>query len=226
MKYEEMITGLAEEMLEKIACEAEEVEVEETEVEMTEEEIEQLAAEMFEEELCKLAKETEEVEKAEMTEEEVEEVLAEMTEEEIEQLAAEIEAEEMQKEAGVVSRLMGSKGKLEGLQKAYYGATKGLNVAKGEANNAMAKHYASKRKAVRNAINAEKKAVRNTRIGAGVAAAGAGAGAMALNKKRVQEKAASYFEEAEFLKQAAEEAYNEALMMQDAAIRLFNNMEE
>lgn len=182
MKYEEMITGLAEEMLEKIACEAEEVEVEETEVEMTEEEIEQLAAE--------------------------------------------IEAEEMQKEAGVVSRLMGSKGKLEGLQKAYYGATKGLNVAKGEANNAMAKHYASKRKAVRNAINAEKKAVRNTRIGAGVAAAGAGVGAMALNKKRVQEKAASYFEEAEFLKQAAEEAYNEALMMQDAAIRLFNNMEE
>lgn len=214
-KYRELVHGLAAEMLEKVASESEEMEVvagEEgcEEVELTEEEIEQLAEELYGEALAKTA--------------------AEYTEEEEMEVEASEEEEDLEKEAGVVSRLMGSKEKLHGLKAAYGQATKGMNVAKGQLSNDMAKHYANKRGAIRNAIKAEKKAVRNTRIGVGAAAAGTAAmGAGAANmllKNKAQEKAASYYEEAEFLKQAAEEAYNEAILMQEAAAVLYNNFED
>lgn len=212
-KYRELVHGLAAEMLEKVASEAEEMEVVASEegceeVELTEEEIEQLAEELYGEALAKTA--------------------AEYTEEEMEVEASE-EEEDLEKEAGVVSRLMGSKEKLHGLKAAYGQATKGMNVAKGQLSNDMAKHYATKRGAIRNAIKAEQKAVRNTRIGVGAAAAGTaaiGAGAANMLKNKAQEKAASYYEEAEFLKQAAEEAYNEAILMQEAAAVLYNNFED
>lgn len=214
--YRQLVQGLAAEMLEKVAQEAEEleegmeVEASEEEVELTEEEIEQLAEELYNEALEKTAQE------------------AGLVEEEMEVEASE-EEEDLEKEAGVVSRLMGSKAKLGGLKAAYGQATKGMNVAKGQLSNDMAKHYANKRGAIRNAIKAEQKAVRNTRIGVGAAAAGtaaAGAGAANMLKNKAQEKAASYYNEAEFLKQAAEEAYNEALLMQEAAAVLYNNFED
>ena len=203
MKYEDIINGLAEEMLEKIASEIDEEEVveevasEEVE-ELTEEEIEQLAEEMYMEELQKLAEAEEETE--------------------LEKEAEAEEEAELEKEAN-----------LKGIKTAIKGAAtkvapKGFKNAK--ANKEMAEA------ALGGALNPHNPALKKYKkekaklvAGAGATAAGT-AGAIAYGRKKVQEKAASYFEEAEFLKQAAEEAYQEAIMMQDAAVKLYNRMEE
>ena len=58
-----------------------------------------------------------------------------------------------------------------------------------------------------------------------IGGAGAGAGMAAMHYGR-QNKAAAYFNEAQFLKQAAEESYLEAQAMEDAAILAYNVMNE
>lgn len=205
-KYRELVHGLAAEMLEKVASEAEEMEVEASEeVELTEEEIEQLAEELYGEALVKTA--------------------TEYTEEEMEVEA--FEEEDLEKEAGVVSRLMGTKAKKLGEMAAR--SQNRMNKAVSSGNVAGYLKSKGAHQQISNALNAEKKAVRNTRIGVGTAAVGTaaiGAGAANMLKNKAQEKAASYYEEAEFLKQAAEEAYNEAILMQEAAAVLYNNFED
>lgn len=67
-------------------------------------------------------------------------------------------------------------------------------------------------------------------VGAPLAVGGvAGAGIGHMHRKKInangQEKAAEYFEEAEIYKQAAEEAYQEALEMEAQAIDMFNYFE-
>ena len=67
----------------------------------------------------------------------------------------------------------------------------------------------------------------------GIPAAGAvgvaGLGIAHANRRRLnangQEKAAAYFEEAEIYKEAAEEAYDEALAMEEAALNLYDYFE-
>ena len=63
--------------------------------------------------------------------------------------------------------------------------------------------------------------------GVGVGVAGLGYGHMKRNRinSKGQEKAAEYFEEAEIYKQAAEEAYEEALAMEEAALNLYDYFE-
>lgn len=65
----------------------------------------------------------------------------------------------------------------------------------------------------------------------GVGAIGlAGLGISHVARRRLnangQEKAAAYFEEAEIYKEAAEEAYDEALAMEEAALNLYDYFEE
>lgn len=67
-------------------------------------------------------------------------------------------------------------------------------------------------------------------VGAPIAVGGvAGAGIGHMHRKKInangQEKAAAYFEEAEIYKQAAEEAYQEALEMEVQALDMFNYFE-
>ena len=151
-----------------------------------------------------------------------------LAEEMLEKIAEDVEQEELEKEsslAGIAKRtgqlLTGSKAK--SLKGAVNRA--GNIMTKAENAGDVAKFYKAQdlQGAATKALKKERMAVAGARTAVGV---GAGAGIAALQKQKVQEKAAGYFEEAEFLKQAAEEAYNEALMMQDAAVALFNRMEE
>ena len=62
---------------------------------------------------------------------------------------------------------------------------------------------------------------------AGMGVAGLGIGHVARKRLNAngQEKAAAYFEEAEIYKEAAEEAYDEALAMEEAALNLYDYFE-
>lgn len=213
MNYEDMINGLAEEMLEKIANEIDEEEAFEESVmeeveELTEEEIEQLAEEMYMEELQKLAG-YEEVEEYEELEKE-----AGLSRSHVKALSNKAVNEFKKSKAG--QKIMNSE------------AVRGYNTAK--INKELVEKALGGKVDANNPALKKYKKERNKLIagaaGVGTAGVAAGAGAVAYGRKKVQEKAASYFEEAEFLKQAAEEAYQEAIMMQDAAVQLYNRMEE
>ena len=102
---------------------------------------------------------------------------------------------------------------------------KGINV---QDLQFLSKIDGAEGKAARKLLN-NAKAKRVAAIAAPLAAAGAGVGALALAKKRKQdqdiaEKAAAYYEEAQMLKQAAQEAFNEAQLYEDAAIEVLAEM--
>ena len=210
MRYEDMINGLAEEMLEKIANEIEEEEVEVEEFETEEFEGEEVEAEEFE------------VEEEEFDEEELESLAEEMFLEELEKVAYGVE-EELEKEAGVnFEKVRAAAGKAvdKVAPKSFKNAKANKELVEATLGNVSPHNPAVK------AYKKEKAKLIGKAVAGTAGVAGAGAGAVALRKRKAQEKAAAYFEEAEFLKQAAEEAYNEALMMQDAAVALFNRMED
>lgn len=222
MEYNEMIAGLADEMLEKIAAEDDEYGYDDGYYEGEEG--------YYEDEDGYYGDEDGDY----ITEEDLEY----MSDEELEALASAMYEEELEKTAGAkwdaVKAVPGRVGR----------------AVKNYGSNMVAKEWRAKGKDVRAAKRAVKKAGDHPAVidavdpiaearkgrnaarkktlkawGGTAAVGGAGYGAYRL-KAKGQEKAAALYEEAQLYKQAAEEIFEESQMIQDAATLVFDYLDE
>lgn len=216
MNYDEMINGLADEMLEKIAADEDDYGYEDG---------------YYGEDGYDYEDEYDEDDY--ITEDE----LDAMSDEELEALASAIYENELEKTAGAKwDAVKAVPGRVGGAIKNYGKNMVGYDAIKNQKKiRAIKKHSGEgdykqlrsykKRVASRNAgLKATGKAWAGT--AAGAAAVGGGAYGVNRLKNKGQEKAAAMYEEAQLYKQAAEETWQEAQMIQDAASMVFDYFEE
>lgn len=197
MEYNEMIAGLADEMLEKIAAEDDEYGYDDG---------------YYEGEEGYYEDEDGYYEGEEDGDYITEEDLDYMSDEQLEALASAMYEEELEKTAG--ARFDAAKKVLKGTDWKEHRRIQKLE--------GVGEEYAKVQKRLGNKARNKTLAARGA-VAAGVG--GAGYGAYRL-KAKGQEKAAALYEEAQLYKQAAEEIFEESQMIQDAATLVFDYLDE
>ena len=224
MNYDEMINGLADEMLEKLASDEDEYGYEDGYYDDGAYEDEYEYEDGYDDEDGYIT----------------EDDLDAMSDEELEALASAIYEEELEKTAGAkLDAVKGIPGKICGAAKNYGANMSGKEwraqrktvkaLQKGGDDVAEYGNYANQAlaQAKQNRNAARKKTLKAWGGTAAVGAAtGGGAYGVSRLKNKGQEKAAAMYEEAQLYKQAAEETYQEAQMIQDAASLVFDYFED